>query len=189
MGDGPDVCSMMFDAAVYLVMFVAVIAGFRAGFLRSAVTIFAYVAAMPLAAAAMSLLSPALAGQANAPWSRAALSNAPWGRNSLLFFGLFLVIGIVLGYLLRLAINETVGARIGIPDRLAGSALGAIRVALVAVMMVLIFDQLIPANQEPAFLRGSQLKPVLSMAAQQGLKSLPPETTAFIDQLKKDRRL
>ena len=40
---------MMFDAAVYLVMFVAVIAGFRAGFLRSAVTIFAYVAAMPLA--------------------------------------------------------------------------------------------------------------------------------------------
>jgi membrane protein required for colicin V production len=175
---------MMFDAAVYLVMFVAVIAGFRAGFLRSAVTIFAYVAAMPLAAAATSLLSPALAGQANA-----ALSNAPWGRNSLLFFGLFLVIGIVLGYLLRLAINETVGARIGIPDRLAGSALGAIRVALVAVLMVLIFDQLIPANQEPAFLRGSQLRPVLSMAAQRGLKSLPPETTAFIDQLKQDRRL
>jgi membrane protein required for colicin V production len=175
---------MMFDAAVYLVMFVAVIAGFRAGFLRSAVTIFAYVAAMPLAAAATSLLSPALAGQANA-----ALSNAPWGRNSLLFFGLFLVIGIVLGYLLRLAINETVGARIGIPDRLAGSALGVVRVALVAVMMVLIFDELIPANQEPAFLRGSQLRPVLSMAAQQGLKSLPPETTAFIDQLKKDRRL
>jgi membrane protein required for colicin V production len=175
---------MMFDAAVYLVMFVAVIAGFRAGFLRSAVTIFAYVAAMPLAAAATSLLSPALAGQANA-----ALSNAPWGRGSLLFFGLFLVIGIVLGYLLRLAINETVGARIGIPDRLAGSALGAIRVALVAVMTVLIFDQLIPANQEPAFLRGSQLRPVLSMAAQRGLKSLPPETTAFIDQLKQDRRL
>ena len=88
-----------------------------------------------------------------------------------------------------MAVSETVGARIGIADRLAGSALGAVRIALVAVLMVLIFDQLIPADREPAFLRGSQLRPTLSMAARLGLKSLPPETTAFIDQLKKDRRL
>jgi membrane protein required for colicin V production len=106
-----------------------------------------------------------------------------------LFFGIFLVAGIVLGYLLRLTVSETVGARIGIPDRLAGSALGAIRVALVAVLMVLIFDQLIPANQEPAFLRGSRLVPILSMAARQGLKSLPPDTMALIGELKKNGRL
>jgi len=180
---------MMFDAAVYLVMFVAVCAGFRAGFLRSAVTVLSYIAAMPIAAMATSLVSPALAGHSDAPWSSTPWSNEPWARNSLLFFGLFLVTGIVLGYLLRLAVSETIGARIGITDRLAGSALGAVRVALVAVLMMLIFDQLIPANQEPAFLRGSQLRPILSMAAQRGLRSLPPETTAFIDQLKKDRRL
>ena len=170
---------MLFDAAVYLVMFIAVIAGFNAGFLRSTVTILAYLAAMPVAVAATSLLSPALAGQ----------SQAPWANNSVLLFGIFLVTGIGFGALARMAVSETVGARIGIADRLAGSALGAMRIALVAVLMVLIFDQLIPADREPAFLRGSQLRPTLSMAARLGLKSLPPETTAFIDQLKKDRRL
>jgi hypothetical protein len=77
---------------------------------------------MPMAAVAASLLSPALVGRSDAPWS-----TEPWTRNSLLFFGLFLIIGIVLGYLLRLAVNQTVGARIGIPDRLAGSVLSAVR--------------------------------------------------------------
>ena len=182
---------MYFDVAVYLVMFVAVIAGFHSGFLRSAVTILSYVAAMPLAVAVTPLISPALAGQSNAALNATlnAPLNAPWARNSLLFFGIFLVIGVVLGALLRMAVNETVGSRIGIPDRLAGSVLGAVRIGLVAVIMVLIFDRLIPPDREPAFLRGSQLRPMLSMAGQMGLKSLPPETTAFIDQLKKDRRL
>jgi membrane protein required for colicin V production len=113
---------MIFDVAVYLITFVAVIAGFHSGFLRSAVTIVSYVAAMPIAVAVTPLISPALAGQAN------AALNAPWARNSLLFFGIFLVTGVLLGALLRMAVNETVGERIGIPDRLAGSALGAARV-------------------------------------------------------------
>ena len=182
---------MIFDVAVYLVTFVAVIAGFSSGFLRSAVTIVSYLAAMPLAVAVTPLISPALADQSNAALNATlnAALNAPWARNSLLFFGIFLVIGVALGALLRMAVNETVGARIGIPDRLAGSVLGAVRIGLVAVVMVLIFDRLIPSDREPAFLRGSQLRPVLSMAGQMGLKSLPAETTAFIDQLKKDRRM
>jgi hypothetical protein len=114
-----------------------------------------------------------------------APSYAPWARNSFLFFGIFLATGVALGALLRKAVNETVGTRVGIADRLAGSTLGAVRIGLVAVVMVLIFDRLIPPDREPAFLRGSQLRPILSM----GLKSLPPETTAFIDQLKKERRM
>jgi membrane protein required for colicin V production len=175
--------AMYFDVAVYLITFVAVIAGFHSGFLRSAVTIVGYVAAMPIAVAATSLISPALAGQSDAP------SYAPWARNSFLFFGMFLATGVALGALLRMAVNETVGTRIGIADRIAGSALGAVRVGLVAVVMVLVFDRLIPPDREPAFLRGSQLRPMLSMAAQMGLKSLPPETVAFIDQLKKNRRM
>jgi membrane protein required for colicin V production len=166
----------MFDAAVYLVAFVAVVAGFNSGLLRSVATILCYVAAAP------SFISPMLAGQSDA-------AAAPWARNSLLFFGLFLATGVALGALSRTALAEVVGARISIPDRLAGAVLGAVRIGLVAVMMVLIFDRLIPADREPAFLRGSQLRPILSMAGQKGLKSLPPETTAFIDQLKKDRGL
>jgi membrane protein required for colicin V production len=168
-----------FDAVVYGALFVAVIAGLNSGFLRSGLTILGYIAAAPLAATATAFISPALAAQ----------PGAPWARNSLLFFCLFLVFGMVLGALSRLVLNEAIGTRIGVADRLAGSMLGAVRVGLVAVMMVLMFDRLIPPGREPDFLRGSQLRPMLSLAGQMGLKSLPPETTAFIDRLKQERRL
>jgi membrane protein required for colicin V production len=51
---------------------------------------------------------------------------------------------------------------------------------------VLEFDtgSIIPPDRQPAFLSGSQLKPILLLAGQQGLKSLPPDVTAFIDQLR-----
>jgi membrane protein required for colicin V production len=171
--------AMMFDAAIYLVMFVAVVAGFGSGFLRSAVTIVAYVAAMPIAAALMPLISPQLAAQ----------SHLLERDHMPIFFGVFLIVGTLLGALLRLAVHETVGARIGIPDRLAGSLLGVVRIGLVAVLLVLAFDRLIPQGREPSFLRGSQLRPYLSLAGQAGLRSLPPETTAFIDQIKRERGL
>jgi membrane protein required for colicin V production len=48
---------------------------------------------------------------------------------------------------------------------------------------------LIPAGQQPAFLTGSQLRPMLSAAGQRGFKSLPPEVTAYIDQLKRTHRI
>jgi membrane protein required for colicin V production len=171
---------MIFDAAVCLVMFVAVIAGFNAGIVRSTATILAYLVAMPLAASATALIAPAFAGNGDA-------ATAAWARNSFLFFGVFLTIGVVLGAPLRGFVNEMVGERIGIADRLAGSGLAAIRIGLVAVLVVVIFDRIIPADIEPGFLRGSRLRPILSLAGQKGLKSLSPETTAFIDQLKKER--
>ena len=93
----------------------------------------------------------------------------------------------VLSALLRLAISEMVGADISIPDRLAGALLGAVRIGLLAVLMVVIFDRIIPADREPAFLTGSQLRPMLSKAGQAGLKSLPPDVTDFIDRLKRQR--
>jgi hypothetical protein len=58
---------------------------------------------------------------------------------------------------------------------------------LLAVLMVLIFDRIIPANRQPAFLAESRLRPILSMAGQQGLRSLPPDVTDFVDQLKRER--
>ena len=90
---------------------------------------------------------------------------------------------------LRRRLDRTVGARIGLADRLAGSMLGAARVALVAATLVLVFDRIIPPERQPAFLRGSQLQPILLTLGQQGLRSLPPDVTAFIDQLKKERRI
>jgi membrane protein required for colicin V production len=158
---------------------VAVVSGFNAGLLRSIATILGYVAAMPVAMAATPYAARMLADK----------FSTPGAQNPLLFFGLFLAAGIAFGALLRIAVNETVGPRISLPDRLAGSALGAVRIVLVAVTMVLIFDRIIPLDRQPAFLSGSRLKPILLMAGQKGLKSLPPDVTAYIDQLKNARRI
>jgi membrane protein required for colicin V production len=168
-----------FDAAVYGLTIVAVVSGFRAGLLRSVAAIVGYAAAMPIALTTAPLVAPFLAGK----------TRAVWAEDSFLVVGLFLAIGILLGALLRAAIGEVAGDGIHVTDRLAGSLLGAVRVGLVAVTMVLIFDQLIPPEREPAFLRGSQLRPVLSAAGRIGLKSLPPDVTAYIDRLKRERRI
>jgi membrane protein required for colicin V production len=62
-----------------------------------------------------------------------------------------------------------------------------VRIGLLAVLMVVIFDRIIPSNRQPPFLADSRLRPILSMAGQQGLKTLPPDVADFIDQLKKQR--
>jgi membrane protein required for colicin V production len=168
-----------FDAIVYALTIVAVVSGFRAGLLRSVATILGYVAAMPIAVATAPLVAPTLAGKAPMDWS----------QGSFVLFGIFLVAGIVIGALLRHAVSEIAGPSVHVTDRLAGALLGATRAGLVAVMLVLIFDQLIPPDREPAFLRGSRLRPALAMAGRLGLKSLPPDVTAYIDRLKKERRI
>jgi membrane protein required for colicin V production len=168
-----------FDAVVYTGLVIAVITGFNAGLLRSAVTILAYLIAMPIAVWAMSLISRQIDSN---PGSLLT-------QNSLLFFGIFLVAGMVLGKTMRMALDEAVGPGSGIGDRLAGAALGAVRVGLVAITLVLIFDQLVPADRQPAWLIGSQLRPLLSVAGQKGFKSLPPDVAATIDRLKRERQL
>ena len=167
-----------FDAVVYLGLAIAVVTGFNAGLLRSAVTILAYLVAMPIAVWAMSLIGSQIDG---------ALSST-WAQNWLLLFGIFLIAGMVLGKLMRMALDETIGSEAGIADRLAGALLGAARVGLVATTLVLIFD-LVPSDRQPAFLTDSQLRPLLSAAGQKGFRSLPPDVTAYIDRLKKDQRI
>jgi membrane protein required for colicin V production len=168
-----------FDVIIYVGLIVAGVTGFNAGLLRSAVTILAYLIAMPIAVWVASMVSPSVEGRLSSPLM----------QNWLLFFGIFLVAGIVLGKLMRMALDETIGPESGIGDRLAGAVLGAVRVALVAITLVLIFDRLVPPDRQPAFLTGSHLRPLLSLAAQSGVKSLPPDVTAYIDRLKRDRRI
>jgi membrane protein required for colicin V production len=166
-----------FDAVVAIGLIVAVVTGFNAGFLRSAVNILGYLVAMPIAVWIMSLVSPQFESKLGTPLT----------QNSLLFFGIFLVSGIVLGKLMRMALDETIGPGAGIGDRLAGATLGAVRVGLIAIMLVLIFDQVVPVDRQPTYLAGSQLRPLLSAAGQKGFRSLPPDVTAYIDRLKKER--
>src|SRR5580704_11060523 len=162
----------IFDAAIYAALLIALVTGFNAGLLRSAITILAYLFAMPIAVWAMSLVSP----------DNNAQPGSPLTQNSLLFFGVFLIAGMVLGKLMRMALDDTIGPGAGIGDRLAGAALGAVRVGLVAVSLVL-------PDRQPPFLTGSQLRPLLSVAGQKGFQSLPPDVLAYIDRLKKDRHI
>lgn len=91
----------------------------------------------------------------------------------IVFAGVFLVAGILLAALMRMVVGELAGKDIGVVDRMAGAMLGAVRIILLAVVLVLI-----PPGREPAFLAGSQLRPILSDAAAQGLQSLPPDVVA-----------
>jgi membrane protein required for colicin V production len=166
-----------FDAAVYLCLAVAIYAGFRSGLLRALATIFGYACAAPVAVAAEPLLTPILAERLHLP------QEETWA----VLFAVFIVIGIVLGTLCRMAVGEVTGPHVGLADRMAGALLGALRVVLLAVLMVLIFDRIIPPGHAPGFLTGSHLKPILSMAGQQGLRSLPPDVTDYIDRLKRER--
>ena len=165
-----------FDAVVCAGLVAAMTMGFNAGLLRSAVTILAYLVAMPIAVWATSLVTRDAGGLALV-------------QNPLPFFVTFLVAGIVLGYLMRMVVDETVGTESGIADRLAGAVLGAVRVGLIAVSVVVVFDQLVPADRQPAYLAGSRLRPLFSAAGQMGLRSLPSDITAYVDRLRKDRRI
>lgn len=173
-----DVLSMNpFDAAVYLCLFVAVVMGFLSGLLRSLATIFGYIGGMGVAVAAAPPLTPVLSSQL----------KLPPGQSWLVFVGIFLVAGLVLGALLRFAVSEMTGPHASLPDRVAGAALGAVRVGLLAVLLAVVFDRIVPPGREPAFLRGSQWRPVLSKAGQAGLQTLPSDVEATIDRLKRDR--
>jgi membrane protein required for colicin V production len=173
-----------FDGAIYGLTLVAIVLGFRAGLLRSLATIFGYLAAAALAVALTPKLAPFVTERFNLP-----AFSIPGGQNGLVFAAVFLVSGLLMSALLRMAVSETTGPQPGIADRAGGATLGAIRIVLLAVLLVLILERIIPAGREPAWLAGSKLRPVLSQAGANGLRSLPPDVADYIDGLKRDRGL
>jgi membrane protein required for colicin V production len=166
-----------FDAAVYICLLVAAVMGFNSGLLRSLATILGYVAAMPIAVGTAPAVSLLLAERFKMPPT----------LNGLVLFGILFITGMIFSALLRRAVGDLIGPEVGILDRFGGALLGAVRVGLLAVLMVVIFDRIIPADRQPPFLANSRLRPILSLAGQQGLKSLPPDVTAYIDRLKRER--
>ena len=174
-----------FDAAVYLVLLFALVTGFNTGLLRSAITILAYLIAMPIAMMATSLLAPQIGGKFGSDFGPAL--GPALAQNSMLFFGIFLISGMLLGQVGRLALDDATGAP-SLVDRIGGATLGTVRVGLIATTLVLVFDQFVPAGFQPAFLTGSQLRPLFSTAGQLGLKSLPPDLAATIARLKQAQR-
>jgi membrane protein required for colicin V production len=166
---------MIFDLVVYAFLALAVVLGYSSGMLRSMATIIGYVIAAPIAVGTAPAVSYFLATRFN-------MSSA---YSSVVLALILVVTGIIFGALLRRAVNELIGPDVSIPDRIAGAALGAVRIGLVAVLIVVIFDRIIPANRQPGFLVQSKLRPYLSAAGQTGVKSLPPGIADYIDRLKR----
>ncbi|MEW6643222.1 MAG: CvpA family protein [Pseudomonadota bacterium] len=166
----------LFDLAVGTVALVAAFSGFRAGLLRSLAMILGYACAMPLVLVV-------------ADHAGLALDTTGLTQNAVAFFGLFVAAGVLIGSALQLAVNDLLGPRISMPDRIAGSALGLVRVGLVAIALIVVFDRIVPSDRLPAVLRDSQLRPMLSRAGQQGLGALSPEVAATIDQLKREQKI
>ena len=168
-----------FDAAVYLLGLFAVVTGFNAGLVRSLATIFAYLIAAPFALALTPTVSATLA---------AHTALAP-GAAEIVPIALLLALGILFSALMRSAVAALAGEHPPFIDRLLGALLGGARIGLIAVLMVLVFDRIIPAEREPAWLAGSRLKPYLAAAGAGGLSALPPEAIDYIDRLKRERGL
>jgi membrane protein required for colicin V production len=168
-----------FDATVYACLLVAFIMGFNSGLLRSLATIFGYLVAMAIAVAAAPFLSRLASEQLHLP----PLQN--W----MALVAVFIVAGVIISAVLRYAVSEIAGPQVGPVDRILGAILGIVRIVLLAVLIVIIFDRIIPPGREPAFLVDSKLRPILSAAGRQGLRSLPPEIEGYIDRLKRERGL
>lgn len=168
-----------FDAIVTAVLFGGVLIGFMSGLLRSLAAILAYLIAAPAAVALTPRLTTLIFGKSDVS------PDETW----IALFVVFLGLGLLVSVLLRGIVNELAGDEISPFDRLAGGLLGGLRILLVAVLIVIVFDRLIPADRQPAFLVGSQLRPYLSAAGQKGLQTLPPDIADYIDRVKRDRGL
>ncbi len=168
-----------FDTVVTGFAILAIVMGFMSGLLRSLVTILGYLLAAPAAIALTPRVMDLMAGRVAIP------PDKTWLVLAVLFAG----IGIILGALFRGAVTAFIGEDAGLFDRMAGAALGAVRIFLLAVLIVVAFDHIIPAGHEPPFLVGSKLRPYLSAAGRKGLESLPPEVEDTIDRLKRERGL
>lgn len=167
-----------FDAVVAAVAVLAIVLGFNAGLLRSLATILGYLIAAPLAVAIAPYVTAFALG-------RSASLDTVW----LIPVIAFVAIGVAVSALLRTVVGEFVGPEVGAFDRLAGAALGAVRIGLIAVLIVVVFDRVIPVDRQPQFLVGSKLRPYLSAAGRAGLRSLPPGVESYIDRVKRERGL
>ena len=156
-----------FDAVVYLGLVIAMVTGFNTGLVRSAVTILAYLVAVPIAIWAMSALSPPANGKV----------VAAFAQNGLVFFGVFLFAGMALGKLARVMVDDATGSHAGPVDRLVRRCAGR-----GARRPDCGHDRCWSSSGlcrlQPQWLSGSKLRPWLSAAGQRGFNSLPPDLAA-----------
>jgi membrane protein required for colicin V production len=131
-----------FDVVVAAAAVVAIVLGFSTGLLRSLATILGYLVAAPLAVAITPYVTTIALGRSMSP------DNA-W----LMLVIVFVAAGAGISALLRIAVGEFVGPDVGAFDRVAGAALGAVRIGLIAVLIVVVFDRVISRRPPTAIPR------------------------------------
>jgi membrane protein required for colicin V production len=161
------------------VAIVAIAMGFNSGLLRSLATILGYLIAAPITAAIVPRVTEFFLGQPKLS------PDQIW----LVLCVVFVAVGVAISALLRFAVGEFIGSDISLFDRVAGAVLGGVRIFLVAVLIVVVFDRIIPADHQPPFLIGSRLRPYFSAAGAKGLQTVPPDVEDYIDRLKRERGL
>src|SRR5437763_1768394 len=97
-----------FDIAICLGLAAFMGLGFYAGLLRTLASILGYVVASPIAIAATSSISPALAGDA----------TPVWARNFVLFFVVLLAVGGVIAHFMRHGVKELFGEQVDMAQAL-----------------------------------------------------------------------
>lgn len=166
----------LFDLGIVVLLIAAIAGGLRSGLLRSIATIIAYLVAAPLAVILTPKIVPHLPPQMSS-----------MGQSGELFFWLLLAFGLGIGVLMRSAVASVAGEDITAADRISGALLGAVRVGLVAIFIVLVFERIIPQYRMPPWYAQSKLRPVLANVGQQALRKLPNDVSAYIDRVVRER--
>ncbi|MDC7789346.1 CvpA family protein [Rhodoplanes sp. TEM] len=169
-----------FDAVLAALALFAALMGFATGLLRSVATVAGWLAAALLAVWATPPVSTMLAGEAP---GAAGLPQA------VIFVGVLVAGGFLLSRFLRSAVAAFVAPIVSLPDRLAGAMLGVGRIGLVAAVLVLAVERIVPVDLQPQAFAESRLRPVLSGAGAAGLRSLPAGIEALVDRLKREHGL
>jgi membrane protein required for colicin V production len=170
-----------FDLAVLGLAFIALVTGFSSGLLRSLATILAYGIAAPVALAVAPSVSAWLNTQRFLPADQMQLliSVTP--------FLTLVIVAMILGALMRGAVSGVTSGHMVLADRMLGAVLGVLRIGLVAVVFILILDRMVPAGQEPEWLKSSQLRPYLAAAGALGLRALPPQALDYVERFRRER--
>src|SRR5260221_13524605 len=106
----------LFDLAIYICLFIAVVLGFMTGLLRSLATIIGYVCGMGVAVAAGPKRTPPLTSYLKMPTPQTWIG----------FVALFFAAGAGNSALLRFWGSGMIGPHFSIPRRLAGGRAGAL---------------------------------------------------------------
>ncbi|MCP8940248.1 CvpA family protein [Alsobacter sp. SYSU M60028] len=153
------------DLVVIGVVFISALLAAIRGFTREVLAIVSWVAAAAAAYAFHPMVLPLVKDYISNP--QVALAAA--------IGGVFLATLVIVSFLTVKLSDLVLDSRIGALDRTLGFLFGAARGLLIAVIAFVFFDKLVGDKQQPDWVRGAKLQPVLRSAGDQIIAVLPDD--------------